>query len=185
MTDDRSDLASLRRRKGLSPVIRAARPSDYRRLPDVERAAGERFREVGLDEIADHDPFEADELAAAVALFIASPDDGNDEPLGYAMVELIDGHAHLEQLSVLPSHGGQGIGTQLLDAVVDWARGQGHTEVTLTTFRDVPFNAPLYAKRGFVVVPEAEWSPALRELVAHEATLGLDPSERVVMRRAL
>ena len=71
------------------------------------------------------------------------------------MVELVDGHAHLEQISVLPEHGGQGIGTQLLDAVAGWATGQGHAEVTLTTFRDVPFNAPLYAKRGYEVVPEA------------------------------
>jgi GNAT superfamily N-acetyltransferase len=116
-------------------------------------------------------------------VFVAASDDG--ELLGYAMVELVDDHAHLEQLSVLPDHGGQGIGTELLDAVAGWATNQGHTEVTLTTFRDVPFNAPLYAKRGFEVVPEDEWTDALRDRVAHEATLGLDPSARVVMRRPL
>jgi GNAT superfamily N-acetyltransferase len=167
-------------------VIRAARPSDYRLLPDVERQAGERFRQVGMDDIADHEPFDADEVAAAVMVFVATPDgDQGDELLGYAMVELIDGHAHLEQLSVLPDHGAQGIGTRLLDAVAGWAKSQGHAEVTLTTFRDVPFNAPLYAKRGYEVVPEDEWTAALRERVAHEATLGLDPSTRVVMRLPL
>ena len=166
-------------------VIRAARPTDYRLLPDVERQAGERFREVGLDDIADHEPFDADELAAAVIVFVATPDDGGDEPLGYAMVELVDDHAHLEQLSVLPEHGGRGIGTELLDAVARWASSQGHPEITLTTFRDVPFNAPLYAKLGYEVVPEDEWTDALRERVAHEATLGLDPTARVVMRKRL
>ena len=166
-------------------VIRAARPSDYRLLPDVERQAGERFRQVGRDEIADHEPFDADELAAAVIVFVAVPDGGADEPLGYAMVELVDDHAHLEQLSVLPSHGRQGIGTQLLDAVAGWAQGQGHAEVTLTTFRDVPFNAPLYAKRGYEILAEDDWTDALRARVEHEATLGLDPAERVVMRRRL
>ena len=166
-------------------VIRSARPSDYRRLPDVERQAGERFREVGLGDIADHAPFDADELAAAVMIFVAIADDDSDEPVGYAMVELVDGHAHLEQLSVLPDHGEKGVGTELLDAVAGWATSQGHAEVTLTTFRDVPFNAPLYAKRGFEIVPEDEWTEALRERVAHEATLGLDPSTRVVMRRPL
>jgi GNAT superfamily N-acetyltransferase len=164
-------------------VIRAARPSDFRKLPEIERQAGELFREAGMPEIADHDPFDADELAAAVVLFVATDDD--EEPVGYAMVELVDGHAHLEQLSVLPDHGGQGIGTELLDAVAGWARGQGHTEVTLTTFRDIPFNAPLYAKRGYEILREDEWTDALRDLVAHEATLGLDPAKRVVMRLVL
>ena len=146
-------------------MIRAARPSDYRKLPDVERRAGELFREIGMADIADHDPFDSDELAAAIALFVAVDDD--DEPIGYAMVEMVDGHAHLEQLSVVPELGGQGVGTRLLDAVTDWADAQGHGEVTLTTFRDVAFNAPLYAKRGFDIVPEAEWSDSLRERVAH------------------
>jgi GNAT superfamily N-acetyltransferase len=164
-------------------VIRAARPTDYRKLSDIERRAGELFRDAGLPEIADHEPYDADELASAPALFVATDDDG--EPVGYAMVELVDGHAHLGQMSVLPEHGHQGIGTQLLDAVAGWAKGRGHTEITLTTFRDVPFNAPLYAKRGYEVVPEDSWTDAVRELVAHEATLGLDPATRVVMRRTL
>jgi len=166
-------------------MIRAARPSDYRLLPEIERRAGELFREAGLDAIADHDPFDADELASALMVFVASDEDADDELVGYAMVELVDDHAHIEQLSVVPEHGRKGVGTQLLDAVGEWARNQGHGEVTLTTFRDVPFNAPLYAKRGYVVVPEEEWTDALEELVAHEATLGLDPAARVVMRRRL
>ena len=44
------------------------------------------------------------------------------------------------------------------------------TEVTLTTFRDVPFNAPLYAKRGFEVVAGGRLDrPPSAALVAHEA----------------
>ena len=165
-------------------MIRAARPSDYRKLSDIERRAGELFREIGMSDIADHDPYDADELASAAALFVATGDD-DEEPLGYAMVEVVDGEAHLAQISVLPEHGGAGIGTQLLDAVAGWAQGQGHPGITLTTFRDVAFNAPLYAKRGYEVVPEAEWTDALRDLVAREAEMGLDPAQRVVMRRAL
>lgn len=164
-------------------MIRAARPSDYRKLADIERRAGELFRDVGMPEIADHDPYDADDLAAAAALFVATGEGA--EPIGYAMVEIVDGHAHLEQLSVLPEHGGQSIGTQLLDAVASWAHARGHTEVTLTTFRDVPFNAPLYEKRGYEVVPDTEWTDALRRIVAHEAEMGLDPATRVVMRRPL
>lgn len=56
---------------------------------------------------------------------------------------------------------------------------------TLTTFRDVPFNAPLYARRGFAIVEEAEWTDGLRAVVASEAAHGLDVTARVVMRRAV
>ena len=136
-----------------------------------------------MPDIADDDPFDTAELASAAALFVATDDE--DEPIGYAMVEIVDGHGHLAQLSVLPERGGQGVGTQLLDAVATWAAGQGHAELTLTTFRDVPFNAPLYAKRGFEVVPDAAWTPSLAELVKREAKMGLDPTVRVVMRRRL
>jgi GNAT superfamily N-acetyltransferase len=164
-------------------VIRPARPDDYEALRDIERAAGALFREIGMAAIADAEPYDADELAAAAAVLVATGDD--DAPIGYAMIEIVDGHAHLGQVSVLPDQGGRGIGTQLLDAVAAWASERGHPEVTLTTFRDVPFNAPLYAKRGYGVVPTAELTRGLRDLVAHEAELGLDPTTRVVMRREL
>ena len=70
-------------------------------------------------------------------------------------------------------------------AVTGWATNQGHAEITLTTFRDVPFNAPLYAKRGYEIVPEDEWTDDLRGVVAREAEHGLDVTQRVVMRRRL
>jgi GNAT superfamily N-acetyltransferase len=162
-------------------VIRAARPDDYAKLQDVERRAGELFRRIGMPEIAEDDPPAADHLAAGAAVYVAT--DEADDPLGYALVELVDGHAHLEQISVVPEAGRQGIGTALLEAVVDWARARGDAEVTLTTFRDVAFNAPLYAKRGFAVVDEARWTDGLRAVVAQEAAHGLDVTARVVMSR--
>ena len=164
-------------------MIRAARPRDYAKLQDIERRADERFRDVGMPEIADAEPRDVDELAAAAALFVATGEDA--QPVGYALVELVDGHAHVGQLSVLPEEGGRGVGTQLLDAVAEWATGCGHAEITLTTFRDLPFNGPLYAKRGYDVVPDAELTDGLRSIAEHEVTFGFDPTKRVVMRRRL
>ena len=162
--------------------IRPATPADYAALQQVEVAAGALFRAIGMDAIADDDPPSVDELAAAAAVFVADVD---DTPVGYARVELVDGQAHLEQLSVLPEHGGRGIGTALLHAVCAWAHDRGDRAVTLTTFREVAFNAPLYAKRGFEEVPEPEWPAGIRTLVAEETAHGLDPAQRVVMRRPL
>ena len=164
-------------------TIRAAIAEDWPLLQAIEVAAGERFREVGMDEIADADPPTVDDLRAAAAVLVAVDDDG--APIGYARLELVDGHAHLEQLSVVPGHGGRGVGTDLIDAAARWAMGRGDREITLTTFRDVPFNAPVYERRGFAVVPEAAWTDGLRALVAEESGHGLDPTARVVMRRPL
>ena len=160
--------------------IRPATADDFEALQRIEVAAGELFRAIGMHAIADDDPPSAEELEAAPALLVVEV--GN-VPVGYAWIDLVDDHAHLEQLSVLPEHGGQGIGTALLDAVCEWARDRGDSAVTLTTFRDVAFNAPLYAKRGFAVVPEQAWTAGIRAVVAEEAAHGLDPAQRVVMRR--
>ena len=162
-------------------MIRHARRDDYAAVREIERRAGERFRTIGMPEIADDEPCSADELAAADLLLVATDDTG--AAVGYAMAGLVDDHAHLEQLSVAPDQGGRGVGTALIDAVVDWARTRGDAEVTLTTFRHVPFNAPLYAKRGFAVLDEAQWTAGLRAVVAREAAHGLDVTQRVVMRR--
>jgi GNAT superfamily N-acetyltransferase len=163
--------------------IRAPRADELGELQAIELAAGVLFRDVGMPEIADAAPPLVEELERAAAVLVAV-DDG-DRPIGYARVELVDGHAHLEQLSVHPDHGRQGIGTALLDAVATWARARGDSEVTLTTFRDVPFNAPLYARRGYEIVPVADRGPGLVEQMRVEAEHGLDPATRVAMRRLL
>ena len=121
-------------------MIRRAVPDDFAALQDIERRAGERFRDVGMPDIAAHEPYSDEELAAAEVVLVATDDEG--VPLGYAMVGLVDGHAHLEGLAVMPDAGRRGVGTSLLEAVADWARARGDEQVTLTTFRDVPFNAP-------------------------------------------
>jgi GNAT superfamily N-acetyltransferase len=162
-------------------VIRPARADDYPALQHIERRAGERFRTVGMPDVAGHEPYTDDELDHAEAVLVATDEAGT--PVGYAMVTLVDGHAHLEGLAVLPEAGRRGIGTSLLDAVATWSRHRGDDQLTLTTFRDVPFNAPLYAKRGFTPLDEETWTPAVRALVAREAGHGLDPDARVVMRR--
>jgi GNAT superfamily N-acetyltransferase len=164
--------------------IRLAEPEELPALQQIEVRAGERFIEIGMPEIAAHPPPELDELAGAAAVLVAVPDEGG-EPVGYAVIELVDDETHLQQISVLPELGGQGVGTVLLEAVVDWARARGDAAVTLTTFRDVAFNGPLYERRGFRHVPEDQWTPALRAIIAAQAAMGMDPATRTVMRRAV
>ncbi|WP_433419201.1 GNAT family N-acetyltransferase [Microtetraspora malaysiensis] len=105
-------------------------------------------------------------------------------PVGFALLGQVDGSTHLDQLAVDPDHQGQGVGTRLIEAVCDAAAAMSDG-ITLTTFRDVPWNAPWYARRGFEVLPPESWGPELRALVEHERALGLEIAPRVVMRKVL
>ena len=84
-----------------------------------------------------------------------------------------------------PDHARQGLGARLIDAGAAWARELGHTAITLTTFREVPWNRPYYERIGFHVVPPGDWTPGIAERVAEEEKNGLDPARRVVMRRPI
>lgn len=163
--------------------LRPAEPDDAEDLRELERRAGVRFRDVGMPEVADDEPPAAEVLAAYATdgrAWIAV-DDG-DRAVGYVLVDVLDGCAHVEQMSVDPVAQGRGIGRALLEQVRRWAAGHGLAAVTLTTFRDVPWNAPLYAHLGFRVLAPSEVGPELAALVEAEAARGLDPSTRVCMR---
>jgi GNAT superfamily N-acetyltransferase len=85
-------------------------------------------------------------------------------------------------LSVVPDHGRQGHGTALLAQVAGYARRHNYAAVTLTTFTDIPFNAPYYAKHGYTMIADEDLGPELRALRNFEAEHGLDPAKRVCMR---
>lgn len=165
-------------------MIRTGRPDDVEIIRDIERAAGRSFLDVGMADIAAHEPIGAAPLREYIAdgrCWIATD---NDNAVGYVIADIVDGCGHVEQLSVVPSHQGRGFGRSLIDAVDAWARQQGLSGLTLTTFNDVPFNRPLYEHLGFRVLSSDELTPPLLALREEEAGYGLDPARRVVMRRS-
>jgi GNAT superfamily N-acetyltransferase len=166
--------------------IRVARRQDLNALRDIERAAGQRFRDFGLEAVAEDEPASIEELqdhAAAGRAWVAVGDAG--EPVGYILVGEIEGAAHIEQVSVAPDHQGRGLGRALIARVRAWAIERGSPALTLTTFDHIPWNRPLYEHLGFRVVPEEEIGPGLRAVREAEAALGLDRDLRVVMRMDL
>jgi hypothetical protein len=58
----------------------------------------------------------------------------------------------------------------------------GYAVRPLSTFREPPWNMPFDATLGFAEVPDAEWSPAMRQVAVDEMRRGLDPSRRVMIR---
>jgi GNAT superfamily N-acetyltransferase len=164
-------------------TIETARPRDLPFLPSIELAAAQLLAGYAPASVL-ADTTNPDVLERARAdgrVFVALAD---DVPVGFAHVaidELAD--VHLEELDVHPSHGRRGLGTRLVLAVCGWAADGRYTAVTLTTFRDPPWNMPFYGRLGFDIIPSTALSPALRAVVAGETRRGLDPSHRVVMRR--
>jgi len=162
--------------------IRTARLEDVETMREMERAAGRLFSEIGMDDIANHAPPESVILGTYIQhqrAWIAAVD---DQPVGYALVDVVDGCGHLEQVSVHPAFGRQGLGRMLIQSVVDWAEARGLRAITLLTFRDVPWNGPYYASLGFAPLADAELTPGLLALRAHESDLGLDRESRHAMR---
>jgi GNAT superfamily N-acetyltransferase len=165
-------------------VIRPPSTAELPALRTIERLAGERFRGVGLPEVADDEPPSLDVLtryAEQGRCWVAF--DGAAGPIGYVLVDAVDGNAHVEQVSVHPDHQGSGVGRALMERVFEWAGEVGMPAVTLTTFSDVPWNAPLYRHLGFRVVCDEELGPGLRAIRDQETAHGLDPARRVCMRR--
>jgi ribosomal protein S18 acetylase RimI-like enzyme len=167
------------------PVIRPVRPDELARLQDIERAAGATFVDVGMPEIAADEPPSVAALESHRAAGRAWAVESSGVVAGYVLVDVVDGAAHVEQVSVDPAFARRGLGRRLIDHVAAVAEAKGRPAVTLTTFRDVPWNAPYYRRCGFRDLAESELGPELRRLRDAEAAHGLDPTLRVCMRRDL
>lgn len=166
-----------------STHVRRAGLTDLQACRIIENDSAWLFAEHGMDGITDDPSVDLATLARAQAdgrLWIAADED--DVPVGFALVITVDGLPHLQELDVLTRWHRRGIGRQLIDAIVADARAAGHPALTLTTFTDVPWNAPYYARLGFEPVADAALTPELREVYEHEAPGGTTLNPRIAMR---
>ena len=166
-------------------TIRLARADELEQLQEIERAAGMLFAEIGLDEVAESEPLPLDfleEQQEAELVWVAAEADG--QPVGFMVATELEGTCYLEEISVHPAHGRRGIGRSLIEFLCDWASDNGYPAITLSTFYDVPWNAPYYSRLGFRVLDANELSLELKELVEEE-TQAWWPLKRILMRREL
>jgi GNAT superfamily N-acetyltransferase len=142
---------------------------------------------IRLDLPPDH-PFVLGELrrwrravaAGNVYLAVAA---GTGETVGFAALSLTDGAPYLEQLAVRRAHMRRGIGGELLERALGWARAQNADGLWLTTYAHLPWNAPFYARAGFVQVDEARCGPGVRAHLVEQRAALPHPGQRIAMRR--
>ena len=140
-------------------TIRRATPRDAASLPRIERAAARLFLEY----------------AEVLGLTSEMLERTNS----------IQDFARAEQAGLLwvaVTREDTAVGFALLRRVCESAQAAGRDRVTLSTFRDVPWNAPFYARHGFRVLSLAEMTPGLIRLRENEQGRGLRTDLRVVMR---
>jgi GNAT superfamily N-acetyltransferase len=165
--------------------IRLATIGDLAGLPAVENSAAQAFRGTSQDDVVDGEDH-------AVEFYVPLQTDGcvlvaeADGPIvGFAACQACRDALHLWELAVRLDRQGQGVGRSLLDAVVALARSRGLPAVTLTTFRDIAWNAPMYARMGFEDLDPAALNPRLISIREREAMIGLDMPNRCAMRLAV
>ena len=167
--------------------VRLARKEEAAFLGAIEQAAASRFATIGLERIAQGRPISETEYLAAIAggrLWVVEAADG--AVVGLAIAALLDGQGFLAEVSVLPAHAGHRLAARLIDRIDAWGADQGCVSLSLTTFRDVPWNQPYYERLGFVVIDEAAAGPELRDLRAREKARGVDSNgPRVCMTRKI
>lgn len=166
--------------------VRPTRDPDIDRLEAVERSAGSLFRALpDLAWIADDRTAGPDTHRTAVSQGLSwVAVDAEDQPVGFLIAAVEDGaDLHVLELSVGADHQGRGAGRALMQTARREAEARALSALTLTTFANVPWNAPFYARLGYTVLT-AETLPAyLREALAAQAEHGL--TDRVAMRLKL
>lgn len=178
---------------GIAPRYRIenALPEHLRSLGAIERAAARIFPpgRIPEDRLDDTVPLSMLEEAVGLGALFVALDSGapgarqTPQPVGYALLRFVDGHALLAQIDVHPAHGRQGLGTALVKKVATAARQNGYDALYLTTFETIAWNAPFYAKLGFTAL-RAEDEPAfLRAILAEERSAEL--ADRIGMRLLL
>lgn len=158
-------------------AVREADDDDLLLLADIDERAETLYRVSGYT--LPHIPLEDEGAASPAVVFIAGR-----PPVGFIWLEIVDDLAHLSEVAVLPGSMKRGVGSALIERACDWAREVGYPAITLTTYTDIAWNGPMYARRGWVEVSDP--STGLVAIRDRERMHGLDDvGSRCVMRREL
>ena len=169
-------------------IIRKTELSDVEHLPLVERSAGSAFKSLpSLAWIADDSVMSVEEhkhLLAKGLSWIAL-NSLSQTICGFINAEVIDGEFYVGEVSVSEAYQKKGIGSKLFETALTEAKSLGLSTATLTTFIDVPWNAPYYQRLGFVILTADILPQYLERKLQEEKSSGLPLDHRCAMRKII
>ncbi len=167
-------------------MIRPATPADLAELPAIERSAGQAFLAVpGFEWMAQDDPIGLErhrELSAQGITLVACE---GPAITGFVCCEPLGSSLYVVELSVRRELQGKGTGRALMAQLASAARSRGWERLVLTTFRDVAWNGPFYARIGFRELTGADLTEDLRTVLAEEVAAGIPGEQRCAMELRL
>ena len=159
--------------------LRLARPADAESMPEIERAAAVAFAgEAGIDPARTRSTTEFARLIRKGHCLSAF---AGEAMAGFLVAEPFRRELHVWEMDVHPAFQRRGIGAGLVRAAQIDARNAGFKALTLTTFRDLVWNAPFYARLGFEEVTALDAHLRLAGELANEADDGLPIKRRCAM----
>ena len=162
--------------------LRLARVEDAAAMPAIERAAAELFTHgVGLEGFDPDDTWEVPDLQRLIRRGHSLVAHVGETMAGFLVAQPFSRELHIWEMDVHPRFGRRGIGAGLVRAAQIDARNTGFKALTLTTFRDLPWNAPFYARLGFEEVTALDAHPRLAGELANEVDDGLPTERRCAM----
>jgi GNAT superfamily N-acetyltransferase len=162
--------------------LRLARIDDADQMPEIERAAAQLFAEApdlqerDLDKTRELDDFRR--LIRKGHCLVSHVDEAM---VGFLVCEPFSRELHVWEVDVHPDFQQRKIGAGLMRACLIDARNSGFRAVTLTTFRDLPWNGPFYARLGFEEVTALDAHPRLAAELVNEIEDGLSAERRCAM----
>ncbi|MEL6567176.1 MAG: GNAT family N-acetyltransferase [Pseudomonadota bacterium] len=175
------------RRVPQSYTITRADATDVPALIAVNVASDTLFADTGLikpEDLGDHVPESVfqDAIRARDVFVMRWGEVGT--VVGFTLTSVRGGTLYLDQISVHPDHGQKGLGRALMHRLLEDGRERGFKTLTLSTFKDVPWNGPFYRSLGFREIASEKLTDWMRDLEAAQAE-NLDISKRCFMRKRL
>ncbi|MDF2231878.1 GNAT family N-acetyltransferase [Albimonas sp. CAU 1670] len=169
------------------PVLRPGRVEDAVACARIEAACALQFADSPQPWVAARTPPPPAEHAQAAALRRLEVAELFDQVVGFAILEpdAASGTLHLAELDVAPRFQRRGLARALIERAMLRTAERGLAALTLTTFRNVAWNAPLYERLGFAALPPEAWTEPCRRDSAGLAARGLPTVDRVAMIRRL
>ena len=159
--------------------LRLARAGDAEAMPGIERAAAVAFTgEPAIDPTRTRSAADYARLIRKGHSLVAHV---GEAMAGFLVAEPFRRELHIWEMDVAPAFQRRGIGAGLVRAAQIDGRNTGFKALTLTTFRDLAWNGPFYARLGFEEVTALDAHLRLSGELANEVDDGLPADRRCAM----